>query len=249
MNMTRLYREFNSDDNQIVIDGDDAHYLRHVLRIKTGEKIHIFNERLGEFEVTLTHIDKQKCVGTVTKQIDGPLAEQAPFRLIFAPLKQDTNSYLYEKGTELGVTEFVPVITQYAQKYTPNLSKITKQFKSSTQQCERLDLPQLFPPHAFQDILQHYNQSQDLTFIALERSPSSPNLLTHLTTSLSALNTQKPINLITGPEGGFSKTERDLLHTFTNLHTISLGNTILRAETAALVGLGLLAQWKSTASH
>ncbi len=225
---TRLYLEFDAACKSIPLSRDDTHYLVRVLRLREGDVIHIFNATMGEWRCTLTDVTKVDGMLQLLDCVRLPQVEPVTY-LIYATLKHDAMTFLFEKATELGVTHFQPMITDHAQKYAVHPDKVMRQLKQSIQQCERLSLPVILPTLRFDQVVTCYSKA----YIALERSDAVP-LLRALPS-----DSNKPCAFIIGAEGGFSPREVDLVAKST-LTIVSLGHTVLRAETAALVGLGAI---------
>lgn len=238
---TRLYLPFTINDNSTCapypLPPDECHYLLRVLRLKTGDAIHIYNEQAGEWKCTLTNVTKSSCNAQLEACIRKPEVE-AITRLVYAPLKHDAMSFVFEKATELGVTHLQPITTDFAQKYNIQNEKVLRQLKQASQQCERLSLPIVYEPMPFAALIDSFNES-DNVYIAMERSNAQS-----LSDAISKHDKQAPVTLIIGPEGGFSPLEKELILQKSHITCVSLGLNILRAETAAIVGLGAISMWR-----
>ncbi|MDP3371438.1 MAG: RsmE family RNA methyltransferase [Candidatus Paracaedibacteraceae bacterium] len=234
---TRLYLSFQVNDktqlDKIVLPADECHYLLRVLRLKAGDEVVVYNERAGEWSGTLVNVTKSSCAVQLQKILRQPIVE--PFtRLVYAPLKHDAMSLVFEKGTELGVTHFQPITTDFSQKYNVHNDKVTRQLKQASQQCERLSVPELLDPMPFSAFLESC-AVEELVFIAMERSNARS-----FTETLARHDRSAPCTFIVGPEGGFSKAEKDLVERMPKISCVSLGKTVLRAETAVIVGAGAI---------
>jgi 16S rRNA (uracil1498-N3)-methyltransferase len=230
---TRLYLDFDVPCKgmlvtDIVLPRDETHYVHRVLRLSFGDSIHVFNATAGEWRCIISDVTKNHVTLRLKECVKSPCIEPVTC-LVYAALKHDAMSILFEKATELGVTHFQPMMTDYAQKYNVQHDKVQRQLKQAVQQCERLRVPVLLPALRFDDVLVRYPNA----YIALERSDSVP-LIKALPTDNTCACT-----FIVGPEGGFSPREIALAEKSTVI-PVSLGNTILRAETAAIVGLGVI---------
>lgn len=212
---------------KLSLSTEQSHYLMHVMRCKVQDTLHLFNGQDGEFSFQITDIGKQGVRGTLIACILGQKKLPA-LTLIFAPIKQDRLSFMIEKATELGVTHFQPVLTKYTSMKRVNCERILRIATEASEQCERMCVPtcgELMP-------LMHYMQDKadDIHIaFAYERCMSEGGT-TPFDEKLNAL--------LIGPEGGFSADEVLLLRK--KCSPISLGALILRAETAAIVGLDRL---------
>lgn len=211
----------------VSLSTEQSHYLINVMRCKVQDTVNIFNGNDGEFCFQITEIAK-KCVrGSVVTCIS--VQKKLPsLTLIFAPIKQDRLSFMIEKATELGVTHFQPVLTQYTAMKRLNRDRILRIATEASEQCERMCIPTCAPLMPLQQYMQDKTEDTHIAF-AYER--------------LALQGKGAPIDenlnaVIIGPEGGFSKEEVSLLRE--ECRPISLGPLILRAETAAIVGLDRL---------
>lgn len=216
-NMTRLYLTQRLSAGQIVeLDKEQRHYLEKVLRFKSGQYFFGFNEQDGEWRIAF---DKPlyRCSDQVR-----PYLPSVPCWLAFSPLKHDPMNFLIEKATELGVSDFQPILTERTNNHRLNIERLAKNAQEAAQQCERLDIPKIHEPLYLVDFL---NKLPNVInwYAALERSDAN------------VLDIQFPAGFIIGPEGGWSNQEQLLLKKYTR--PISLGKNILRAETAAVVCL------------
>lgn len=232
----RLYVE---DDlrasHHIALTEDQYHYLLTVLRQKEGDTICLFNGREGEWRATLQPLSKKKMVAVCEEKIrDQP--ESSSLWLVFSPLKKHRQDLLVEKATELGVTHLVPGTLRYTNMTSFNEDKVRAQTIEAAEQCERLSVPEIRPLIKLEAILKEWPTGRVL-YVALERS--SPKRLLK-----EVLDPQKDAGFLIGPEGGFAPDEVALLERYPFVKFFSLGPLILRAETAAILCVGLYAQLK-----
>jgi 16S rRNA (uracil1498-N3)-methyltransferase len=237
--MARLYIS-SLKTSPLVLDKDQTHYLKNVLRLRVNDSFHVFNET-GEWEANILDLKKGSCLIALGQQMRTPTPLPS-VGLAFAPLKHDAQSFLLEKATELGVTDLYPVITQRSNIHRIQSDKWLKNTIEACQQCERLSPPHL---HALQPLPQFLASLTDniQLLVAKERGPASA--ISDLLTNLSS--EKIPIFLI-GPEGGFTDEEFQLLHHQSQCNFLTLGPRILRAETAALAVLScfqaLIGDWQ-----
>ena len=216
---------------QLAVPQEAAHYLQHVMRMKVGQGLHVFNADCGEWEATLAHISKKGVTLDVGTQVRTP--EIRPFLgLAFTPLKPAPLSFLLEKATELGVSDLYPVLTRYTSVRHFNDARACATVKDAAQQCERLDVPRL---HPLQDlgVFMAGLGKESTVFACLERSREA-----RLSQALEAECKNPPLVLV-GPEGGFEAAEVTFLKNHPQVRPVSLGPSVLRAETAALAALAL----------
>jgi len=218
-----------------------------VLRLKATTPLILFNGTGGEYHARLLEITKKQA-RVMVERFDA-IERESPLKitLALALIKPEKMDYALQKSVELGVTQIQPLITERsvirlkANQLEKKVNRWQSIITSACEQSGRTRLPQLHAPIRLNDYLQqksHLHTSHSDTL----RLSMLPNAATSLTT----LQQPKPntlIQLIIGPEGGFTNAEETLLQQ-ANTTAVSFGARILRAETAALVGLtALQTQW------
>jgi 16S rRNA (uracil1498-N3)-methyltransferase len=213
-----------------------AHYLRNVMRRQAGDPLILFNGRDGEFNAVIADLGKR----AVDIRIDSQRRPQMgvpDLWLCFAPLKKDAVDFLIEKATELGVAAFQPVFTQHTASTRLNLERLAANAIEAAEQTERLTLPEIRTPQTLRDMLQAWDPGRHLILCA-EAGPAVPiaDALTALKASVKNTNAWA---IVCGPEGGFARSELDLLSNLPFVTPVGLGPRILRADTAALTALAV----------
>ncbi len=204
-----------------------AHYLGTVMRRGPGATVLVFNGRDGEWEARLIALSRDAARLEVARQLR-PQTEEPDLWLVFAPLKRDATDLVVQKATELGAAALLPVLTRRSNTARVNAGRLHAIAVEAAEQCERLTVPRIAPPQPFPAVLAAWPPSRTL-FAAVERAAAPP-----------LLPCRAPCALLTGPEGGFAPEELDELGRHALVKQVSLGPRILRAETAAIVGLALL---------
>lgn len=204
-----------------------AHYLGAVMRRGVGDTVRLFNGQDGEFQARIAAIRKDKATLTVEAQLR-PQAPEADIWLAFAPLKRDATDLVIQKATELGVAALLPVFTERTNTARINRDRLRAIAIEAAEQSERLSVPEIQPPVDLHGLLASWPMDRPL-FVAVERS-QAPGLGP----------AKGPAGLLIGPEGGLSRKDHDILMIGTKCIAASLGPRVLRAETAAIVGLALL---------
>lgn len=205
-----------------------VHYLATVMRRGVGDAVHLFNGRDGEWEARISALARGKATFLPTACVR-PQAPEPDLRLLFAPLKRDTTDLVVEKATELGVSVLQPVTTERTNAARINLDRMRSIAVEAAEQCERLTVPAILPLNTLDRVLADWSDTIPL-FVAMERDQS--------VAPPPAGN--GPAGLLIGPEGGLGPRDRTLLRRYSFIRPITLGSRILRAETAAIVGLALL---------
>lgn len=229
--MLRLYCADFSPHHPITLSDSQSHYITHVMRLKDGDTLHVFNAQQGEWSSTITQMHKKGVV--VLPQILIRVPEITPtLHLAFGALKNDAMHMVIEKATELGVTDLWPLETlRSVAKF--NAERAQAQAMMAAQQCERLDIPTIHPTLKLPQFIATF---KDPIIVAQERHETAP---------LGVLLSKAQAFLI-GPEGGFSPEEHNLFASKDHILPCSLGQRILRAETAALMCLSAFQCWHQT---
>ncbi len=217
----------------MVLDNTQAHYLKNVMRRKTGDSLRIFNGKDGEWLGVLSFPSKKTAEIAIQKQLLPQSQRQHAVHLVFAPIKKARMDWLIEKSVELGVTHLHPVLTQNTEIRQINEKRIEQQIIEAAEQCERFDIPSLAPLQPLKTLLQN-RESKTPLLACIERETAKP-----VKDALSKSN-RDDIAFLIGPEGGFTQEEKDMLGSTENIIPISLGTNILRSETAACYVLSAL---------
>lgn len=218
----------------LILSPMDAHHVCTVMRKKHGDNIVVFHPKSGEFSATLEiHRKSHNHVfAHVTAFLRKPEV-LLPRHMAIPLIKPDKLLLCYEKATELCVTDIHPIITQHSSSthYASHHHKWQQRIKEAAEQCQRCTLPII---HPLKNLKQCVEQNISISWVtAIERSPDLPYA--------SPEHFQTASGIMVGPEGGFSREEKDYLLTASpQLQRVHLGPTILRAETAALFLLSCL---------
>lgn len=228
----RLYLEGFSPGTPTPLTQRQAHHVCHVLRLKTGDTVTVFNATAGAWSATIT-VHKKGAEVTPTAQLQPAIVHPGPM-LAFCPLKPDPMAWLLEKATELGIAALQPIISHRTVMRQFNTARAYDQIVDATQQCGRFDVPRLLPILSLPDWIRTV-QGSVLTALEPAMQPHAGTPILPITQALAGLDVCA-ITLLIGPEGGFTVEEVQLLAR-AGVCFISLGVLTLRAETAALVGL------------
>ena len=223
--MIRLFVDSDlSAQQKIVLPVKQAHYLTHVMRLKSDEEVEIFNGRQGVWRALLKQEKKQTTL-ICQEQIQQQIALK-PCILCPALIKKEHMDMVLQKATELGATEIYPIVAERSVMHTLNMERAQSIICEACEQCERVDVPVLHTPQKLSQILDELKEKTHLIWLS-ERGQ------THKTHS------DLPPALFVGPEGGWTDDEVELLeqHGFARY---SLGPRILRTDTAVIALLARL---------
>ena len=153
--------------------------------------------------------------------------------LIFAPIKEYRMNIAIQKATELGVSKVIPCITELTNTRKVNIKNLQDNAIEAAEQCERIDIPKIENQVNFKTMFS--NWSDDRILIFCDEKNSVNNLIINKLTPLRKYLNKSAI--LVGPEGGFTDIERESLLKIKKIVNVSLGNKVLRSDTAITVSL------------
>lgn len=221
----------NICDNKLIITGADMNHI-NALRYKIGDKIYV-----NEYEVEILHISKEKIECLIIGSMPSKGEPNINITLVQSYLKSDKMEYVVQKAVELGVKEILPAITKNTvvkfkeQDKLKKRERLQKIAKEALQQCGRTDSVNV---QSIQELSSIDWKKYDSILICHELSK------TPLKSAITSLENKKNIAVIIGPEGGLDNTEVEKLLSESNASDISLGERVLRAETASLAIVSIL---------
>lgn len=224
-------------DNQIhqnlaTISDQDFHHIKNVMRFKPKDRLILVTYEGRTFEATIREFTKKEVLVTLENEL--PAVDNAmPVTLAQALIKKDAFELVLQKATELGVEAIIPLSTKHSIVKIEDFGKKKIRYetivKEASEQSERNTMPRI---HELYTIETLPYENYDFVYIAYAREDA-----TTLKTSIQDLPNNKNVLVLIGPEGGFSASEIQFLATKGTL--VSLGDTILRSETAALYVLSV----------
>ena len=218
----------------VALDEGQAHYLLHVLRAKTGNRLLLFNGRDGEWLAEITAASKRGVTVTGLKQTKAQAAGPDIW-LAFAPVKKTPADYLVQKAAELGASLLQPVFTRRTIVSRINQERMAANAIEAAEQSGRLSVPQIREGVTFDKLLADWPKERRLLFC--DEGGEAKAMTQAARESRGA-----PSAILTGPEGGFDPAERTQLRALPFVVPVTLGPRILRADTAALAALAI---WQS----
>ena len=230
---TRLY--FNkklSPNIMIYIKEKQHHFLKNVLRIKVKDLITVFDGVTGEWLSEIISINRDNIVLQIKKKIS-EIEEETDLWLIFSPIKLFRMNITIQKATELGVSQFIPCITQNTNQTKINMRNLYMNMVEAAEQSERLTLPKLNEVVNLNNLLKDFPKDRGLIFCN-ENDKNLPNIFKALENKSSIF---KKWAILIGPEGGFSETETKEILSISSTIPVSLGKRILRSDTATTAAL------------
>jgi 16S rRNA (uracil1498-N3)-methyltransferase len=213
------------EDSAFTFDKEESRHIVKVLRKKEGDTIHISNGAGYLFISEVVFANEKKCE---VKIISSKFHEPMPYslHLAVAPTKMnDRYEWFLEKATEIGISEITPIICEHSERSNFKADRFEKILQSAMKQSLQYYMPKLNEPVPFNDFIKQQHEGE--LFIA-HCEETEKRLLKN------ALQPKKQVTILIGPEGDFSTKEISLALQH-NYIPVSLGNTRLRTETAAIV--------------
>lgn len=223
---------FNFGKRTVTLASDEARHLREVLRLKAGDEVQVFDGEGKEFRAAVSQARREFAELEIRDEIDA-MRPESPLELTLAValLKGEKFDLVVQKGTELGVNQFVPLITRYADIRLRDEADGAKRVArwqrialEATKQSGRAVVPQVTMPVPFESVIR-----DNSCLLFSERDGQS------LDTDSKLLS----VTAIIGSEGGWSDEELDQART-SGVPIVTLGGRILRSETAAIATAALL---------
>jgi len=233
--------------NEVTVAGPQAHQIARVLRMEPGDTIVVLDNSGWEIETQLTFVDPNAVRGDVVRRRLSSSEPRTKISVYQGALKSNRFEYALQKGTELGIVEFVPLISDRC--VTSDLESLEGKrrrweliIQEAAEQCHRSRKPALRPVMLFAQVCEqvHHSAGMSLLLWEGEKRTSLRDLLRGKGTgdsqgqSRAASATPFSVNLVVGPEGGFTTEEVGIARRY-GLVPVGLGPRVLRAETAAVV--------------
>jgi len=219
-------------ENNIVIYGEEAHHI-NVLRYRVKDNVYI-----NDYLVEITKLDKDYVEGIIIGSLEQKGVPLKNITLMPAYLKSDKMEYVVQKAVELGVKEITPVMSKNCvvklddKDRIKKVERLNKIAKEAVEQCGRADEVMV---NNVENLSRMDFNKYEAVLICHE---ASNNSLKEAIKEISGVNN---IAIIVGPEGGLDENEvKELVSNNNNSFVVSLGQRILRAETASFAILSIL---------
>jgi|YNPNPStandDraft_1061719.scaffolds.fasta_scaffold55006_2 16S rRNA (uracil1498-N3)-methyltransferase len=240
MTVTRIFVEGTLEGRRsLVLTGAQRKYLCTVLRIRPGEQVLAFDGSGLEYIARFDSADRKRA-RLVILGTNPALATESPLRLVLAQalLKAEKMDWVVQKAGELGVTEICPftsaraVPSVLARRAQARLDRWARIAREASRQCGRTRSMEVGRVVAFEEILSR-GSSFDRAFVCSSRGGETLERLT------SGEAPPRSVLVAVGPEGGLTDEEVSLA-VARGFVRLSLGPRVLRAETAAIIAVGLV---------
>lgn len=240
--------------NRVTVSGPQAHQIARVLRMQPDDRILVLDNSGWEIETRLVTVRPDAVEGEVVRRSLAATEPRTKISIYQGILRSKNFEYVLQKGTELGVVDFIPVIADRC--VVSDLEAVEKKrqrwewiIQEAAEQCRRGRKPVLRPALLLPPACERARHGAGLSLIFWEGDSNQPqkseerrDLRELLRTPPSSSKKNWPpltISLFFGPEGGFSMEEVGLAERY-GLIPVTLGPRILRAETASLVAVSAI---------
>ena len=210
---------------------EQSHYIKDVMRLKEGDIFSVFNTQ-GEWNASIQNYEKQGTIIKILEKTRDKKNEQNIW-LAFTPIKQNPMNFLIQKGTELGIQKFIPILSERTSVKDINNERVKKIIIESAEQSNRISIPGIEPLKILKDFLFSFPKNGSLVFCDINCNQSDFK-------KILSKKDLSPVCILIGPEGDFSENERKLIVDLEQSKSISLAKNILRAETAAIAAVTLV---------
>jgi 16S rRNA (uracil1498-N3)-methyltransferase len=221
--------EFGEGDAIINHQKEVIRQWKKVFRYEAGAEVVLFD---GNIEVLAKIVELSKkdekaklVLGEMKTPVDN---SKSKIYLALSILKGEHTDMVVEKATELGVSGIILVLTDRVVKKGVNLDRLQKIAIEASEQCGRIDVPEITTCESLETLLDSKDYDKK---VVLDMGGEK----------LSNITGEK-ILLFIGPEGGWSDDERNMFKSKT-VTLASIGENVLRAETAAIVGVSVLSRY------
>ncbi|HEX6383840.1 MAG TPA: 16S rRNA (uracil(1498)-N(3))-methyltransferase [Anaerolineae bacterium] len=224
-------------DGRVTFSDDQARQIQKVLRLRPGQRVMVLDNAGWAYQIELVQVSRKQTAGSVLARQPAGGEPAVAITLYQSVIKWDRFEWALQKCTEVGVARFVPVITQRSilkagDEINPNrMARWQRIIAEAAEQSRRGRLPELAPAinlpeamasHAAQAALIPWEEAEGMG-VGMALADKQP----------------QSVALFIGPEGGFTEDEvaQGRRH---GIIPVSLGQRILRAETAAVVAAALV---------
>ena len=225
-NIRIFYPEKLSINLETNLDNSQSYYLLKVMRIKRGDTISVFNKS-GEWKSIITETIKSIVYFKVTEQLRQKEIEQEIW-LAFSPIKSNYFNFMIQKATELGVTKFLPIISERTIVRKINNERLNKIIIESCEQSNRINVPSIEKSQSLEKFL---SDNLDINLIFGDLNTKNKKIKFY---------NSKPNCLLIGPEGDYSSNEIKKILNYKGSQSIKLSDNILRSETAVISALSVI---------
>lgn len=217
-------------NKEFLLDEEESFHLKKVLRLKIGDKVKVFDGKKKWVCEIIEFKNDRVLLRPIIKT--EPATKKIKLNLYFPFIEKKHFEYVLKTATEIGVDSFTPIISEYTQKHfvfdiESKKERINEIIKSAVKQSERDSFPYVTNPTNLKDLFE-----KNIKIILMSKTEINGKLF-KITEALE--NFKYEVNVLVGPEGGFSKSE--LSYMKENVYPVKISDNVLRSETAAIGGV------------
>lgn len=223
--------DIKQGDITFFFDKEESKHIVKVLRKKENDKIFITNGLGFLFESEIILASEKKCEVKITKETFKE-ADKFYTHIVVAPTKMnDRLEWFLEKATEIGIHEITPIICEHSERKVYKIDRAEKIIQAAMKQSLHYYIPKINEPISFAQFVKSNIDGQKFIAHCEETDKKSFK---------NEVNKDEKVTILIGPEGDFSTKEINLAIE-NEFIPVTLGNTRLRTETAALVACHTIA--------
>lgn len=226
------------------LSGEEHHHLSRVVRIKSQEKVWLFDGLGMSYMARVEEIGPEKTRLVVLKTI---AAEEPRVKIVLgqAVLKAKKMEMILQKTTELGISEFLPVVTERTivkiqQKERQRQDRWQRIIREAAKQSRRTVFPTIQTPSSLSEVVSRRNDERMLFFSEHQGTPLKDILLFKSPQSEDKIPAS--VIILIGPEGGWTHEEEKIMLSH-EYEAVSLGQAVLRAETTAVSAVAMISHF------
>ncbi|MBQ9814859.1 MAG: 16S rRNA (uracil(1498)-N(3))-methyltransferase [Lachnospiraceae bacterium] len=231
----------NISGEKVYIEGGDVNHIKNVLRMQTGEQIMVSDGEGSDYLCEIESMTEQEVVCNILSKEVSSSECSVKFYLFQGLPKSDKLEHVIQKSVELGVYEIIPTnmsrcIVKYDDKKLKNkLSRWQGIAESAAKQSHRGVIPEVKPVMNYSEALKYAKEKCDMILVPYENHKG----MKETKEILAEIKPGMSVAIFIGPEGGFAEKEIEMAEQ-ADARLITLGNRILRTETAPLMLLSVL---------
>lgn len=204
-----------------------VHQIRNVLRMTVGGQLILLDGSGNEYMAFIVEAGYNAITCEILSASKSRTAPRRELTLIFSLIKKDNMEWVLQKGTELGVSRFLPFVSDRSEKKGFKRERALAIVREAAEQAGRAEIPIVREPIDFENV---FAESKGMKLMLLH--PAGEDI------SSAHIKGEGPVGLIIGPEGGF--TEREVsVSKIKEVEVLSISPSVLRAETASIAGAAL----------
>jgi len=238
--MTHFYvKPENIEKVSFIIRDEQAHYVYNVRRFKLNDEIMIFDGIGNSYRAKINYINKNLIMGNILHS--SYKMPEFTIKLYISISKPNRFEWLIEKCTEIGASEISLINTKRSTNISFSTNKLKRYKKiaiAASSQCRRNDIIKINEPIDFRSVCKNIITEKDFINILLWENENNSESKTFISSTFKEKLKYNGINILIGPEGGFEKGEVGFAKSL-GIQTVTLGDNILRVETAAVVAITL----------